>query len=169
MTLTTHGVAGAAVAALVPTHPILGFVFGFASHFALDSIPHWAEGPALLRSVVKDPHNKLNTRVRPGMDMVHDILVVLTDSAIGFALSLLILSYFFHVPVFIVLLGAFAGQMPDGLQFVYWNTRLKIMDGLQRFHGRIQEEHEDMTYLGIEVGIILAVVALGVLGVFMLQ
>ena len=41
MVLTTHAVAGATLATLVPNHPLWGFVIGFGSHFVLDSIPHW--------------------------------------------------------------------------------------------------------------------------------
>ena len=41
MTLATHAVVGAAAASLIPTHPFLGFIAGFVSHFAIDAIPHW--------------------------------------------------------------------------------------------------------------------------------
>jgi hypothetical protein len=168
MTLTTHAIVGAAVASLVPSLPVVGFALAFASHFALDSIPHWNEGKAFLRSVDKDNTNPLGAKVHRGFDLVHDLLVVGADSALGFAGAVLILFFLFHVPLYIVLFGAFAGQMPDGLQFIYFTFHPKFMDGLQRFHSGLQEEHENTAYLGIEAGIILAVVALGILGVFML-
>jgi hypothetical protein len=165
MTLTTHAVVGAAVASLVPNHPVIGFVGGFASHFVIDSIPHWAEGEILLRSVDR-PVTPASRNVHVGKDLLHDFLVVGGDSLLGFALATAILFGLFHVPLYIVLLGAFAAQLPDGLQFVYFVFKPKFMTPLQKFHERIQEEHLNYTYLGIEAGLILAVVALGILGAF---
>ncbi len=167
MTLTTHAIVGAAAASLVPSQPVLGFVLGFASHFAIDSIPHWAEGK-LLRAVDKDTRNPLGAKVHSGKDLIHDVLFVGTDSLLGFVGAVCILFVLFHVPLYIVLLGAFAGQMPDGLQFLYFTFHPRFMDGLQSFHSRIQTESTDMAYLGIEAGLILAVIAAGILGVFML-
>jgi hypothetical protein len=41
MILSTHAIAGAAIASFLPSHPTAAFVLGFASHFVLDAIPHW--------------------------------------------------------------------------------------------------------------------------------
>lgn len=167
MTLTTHAVVGAAVASLVPAHPFVGFVGGFMSHFALDSIPHWAEGKFLLRSIDR-PNEPASRSVRFGLGLVHDVLMVLADSLLGFLVAALILWGLFSVPLYIVFLGAFAGQMPDGLQFLYFIFKPHFMLSFQKFHERIQTEHEDFAYLGIEVGLLLAIVALGILGAFTL-
>ncbi len=168
MTLTTHAVVGAAVASLVPNHPVIGFIGGFASHFAIDSIPHWAEGEMLLRSVDR-PTEPATRKVHAGKDLLHDLAVVGLDSLIGFSLSILILFCLFHVPLYIVVLGALAGQMPDGLQFLYFIFKPKFMVPLQKFHERIQEEHTNYAYLLREAALIAAVVVLGMLGAFMLQ
>lgn len=168
MTLTTHAIVGAAMASLVPQQPVLGFALGFASHFAIDSIPHWAEGPALLRSIHKNKDDVLNPHTHGGKDLVHDIAAVLGDSLLGFTGALLILFYFFHVPLYIVLLGAVAGQTPDGLQFIYFRTRSAFMYPMQRFHVLIQEEYANPLYLLREVGLIGAVVVLGIVGAFSL-
>lgn len=169
MTLTTHAIVGAAVASAIPAHPVIGFIGGFASHFAIDTIPHWNEGRALLRSVEKEKGSSINARIHRGKDLVHDLLAVGADSLIGFALATFILFYLFHSPLYIVLLGAFAGQMPDGLQFVYFLLKPRFMVPLQEFHEKIQTESFNMAYLMIEAGLILAVIVLGVSGVFMLQ
>ena len=50
MILSTHAVVGAALASFVPSHPLAALVIGFASHFALDGIPHW-DYPIKSRSV----------------------------------------------------------------------------------------------------------------------
>ncbi|HEV8666880.1 MAG TPA: hypothetical protein VN665_03485 [Candidatus Paceibacterota bacterium] len=165
MTLTTHAIVGAAAASLVPNHPVIGFIGGLASHFAIDSIPHWNEG-RFIRSVKKVDNNPLTRRINRSWDLLHDFALVGFDSLLGFAGSVAILFYLFHAPLYIVLLGAFAGQMPDGLQFVYFVFHPKFMDALQRFHGRIQTESTEIAYLGIEAGLILAVIALGILGAF---
>ena len=41
MILSTHAIVGGAIASLFPSHPALVAVAGFASHFAIDAIPHW--------------------------------------------------------------------------------------------------------------------------------
>ena len=168
MTLTTHAIVGAAMASLVPSQPVLGFALGFASHFCLDSIPHWAEGPALLHSVIKDEKDVLSRHIQAGKGVAHDVAVILCDSLLGFAGAVLILFCLFHVPLYIVVLGALAGQMPDGLQFIYFTVHPRWMDCLQTFHSDIQEEHESPLYLLREVGLIGAVAVLGMLGAFVL-
>jgi hypothetical protein len=40
MILSTHAVVGGAIASFMPGHPVLAFVIGAASHFAIDAIPH---------------------------------------------------------------------------------------------------------------------------------
>ena len=45
MTTTPHVLTGTALASLLPTSSaymkLVGFGFGFASHYVLDAIPHW--------------------------------------------------------------------------------------------------------------------------------
>src|SRR6266700_2786307 len=50
MILSTHAIVGAALASFLPSHPAAAFVAGFASHFALDAIPH-VDYPIKSRSV----------------------------------------------------------------------------------------------------------------------
>ena len=118
--------------------------------------------------MVKDKQNALAMRIQHGKDLLHDIAIVLADSLLGFALATVILFYFFHVPLYIVLFGAFAGQMPDGLQFVYFTMRWHWMEPLQTFHSKIQKESTNPLYLLREAGVIATVVVLGIVGVFVL-
>jgi hypothetical protein len=165
MTLTTHAVVGAAAASLVPQYPLLGFALGFGSHFLIDSIPHWNEGEALLR-VTKVTNDGVTIRnIKLSKDLFWDIAVVLSDSVIGFVLAVLLFSGLLSVPLYIVLLGAFAGQLPDGLQFVYYTLKPKFMTPLQTFHSRIQTEYSDVSYLWIELGLM----ALATISIFVLQ
>jgi hypothetical protein len=41
MILSTHAIVGGAIASLFPSHLVLVVAAGFASHFAIDAIPHW--------------------------------------------------------------------------------------------------------------------------------
>jgi hypothetical protein len=41
MVLSTHAIVGAAISSFITSQPAAAFVLGFASHFALDAIPHW--------------------------------------------------------------------------------------------------------------------------------
>src|SRR5258708_36388904 len=41
MILMTHAIVGASIASFMPSHPVAAAALGFASHFALDAIPHW--------------------------------------------------------------------------------------------------------------------------------
>lgn len=166
MTLTTHGVVGAAAAVattqilgMTPVSVTLGVVLGFASHFALDALPHWDEGGALLRSVRGDASNPLDKSVSLGGAVVRDILIVGLDALIGLALSALVFALWLHAPLYIVLLGAVAGQAPDGLQFIYFVTHLRVMRPLQKFHHRLQHEFSNVLFLGIEIALIVASVA----------
>src|ERR1700738_4714821 len=40
MILSTHAIVGGALANLLPSHPVVAITAGFASHFAIDAIPH---------------------------------------------------------------------------------------------------------------------------------
>jgi hypothetical protein len=59
---------------------------------------------------------------------------------LGTVLSVAIFSFFiFQFPIWLVLLGAWAGILPDPLQFVYYKMKWKFMEPLQRFHIYVQE------------------------------
>lgn len=53
MLITNHVVSGAVVGAVAPG-PVSAFVVGVASHFALDSLPHWGDDSVFLRVAVVD-------------------------------------------------------------------------------------------------------------------
>jgi hypothetical protein len=167
MTLTTHAIVGAAAASLIPAYPVAGFILAFASHFAIDAIPHWDEGH-YLHSTKKDETRPFARTVHGGKDLIHDLCMVGGDSLIGFLLSVAILCGLFHVSVYIVLLGAFAAQVPDGLQFIYFIFKPKFMNPLQRFHAGIQKQYPELSLLTVEAGLILAIIGMGILGLFAL-
>lgn len=63
-----------------------------------------------------------------------DLMKIGLDFLLGFALPFLFLK-FLGVPLtYTIFLGAFAGMLPDGLQFLYWKIRREPLTSLQRFH-----------------------------------
>ena len=86
MTLTTHALVGAAAASLFPEHPYLAFAAGFASHFAIDALPHW-DYADYLRSMEWDPAQHLHTDMRLGKDFLRDLALIGADALLGFVLT----------------------------------------------------------------------------------
>lgn len=144
MTLTTHAVVGAAAASLFPEHPYLAFAAGFASHFAIDAIPHWDYGE-YLRSMEWDPARRLHTDMRLNKDFLRDLAIIAGDALLGFVLTF-VAAWLLKVSPEIALVGAGAALYPDLLQFVYYKIRTTrfepILMYLQRFHMWLQEGKE---------------------------
>ena len=158
MTLTTHAIVGTAAASLFPQMPVAAFAAGFVSHFIIDSIPHWDEGHALLRSPVKDKANELNNDMPLGKDFLHDIVILGADALCGFMLSVLLFHvWLFQLPLFFVLCGAAAGVLPDALQFLYFKTHWRVMTPLQKFHIGLQTHVKNPLMVGVELGLIGAI------------
>ena len=137
MTLTTHALVGAAAASLFPQYPVAAFAAGFASHFCIDALPHW---DYKLLSQVKDPANPLNQDMPIGRLLYIDIARTGADALLGLVASVMLFSvWIFHAPISIVLIGACAGILPDPLQFLYFKTRSKFLEPLQKFHIWVQK------------------------------
>jgi hypothetical protein len=116
MILSVHATFGAAVASLVPTHPVGGFVLGFLSHLAIDAIPHRDYD---LISIETDPAKKLRLveSISRKFRLIRDMLLVSTDAVVGLCLAFL---FFFDVNhPWIFLIGAIGSMVPDFLTFLY--------------------------------------------------
>ena len=161
MTLSTHALVGAAVATLFPTHPAAAFVAGFASHLAIDSLPHWDYKP---RSLVKNYEDPLETNMTVGKDFLMDFVKIALDAIIGASLAMLIFYVLFHVAsITIIMIGVVAGILPDPLQFVYWKTRTPLLLPLQRFHIWVQKgknlEVKPWIGISLQVGLVIIISA----------
>lgn len=131
MTLTSHAIAGAAVATIVPKNPVLGFVFGFLSHFLLDAFPH---GHYPIPSHTRNPENRLQEDMVYGRQFMLDLIKIGADSLLG---AVLVYLFFISGGQGIrlnILWGAFGGILPDALQFLYWKIRVEPLTSLQKFH-----------------------------------
>jgi hypothetical protein len=138
MTLTTHALLGAAAASLFPASPALAFAAGFASHFAADALPHW---DYKILSKKENKEDKLDEHFNiKSREFVLDLLRIGGDAALGTALAVLIFCFWlFDFPVWLAVLGAWVGILPDPMQFVYYKTRSKLLLPLQRFHIWVQK------------------------------
>lgn len=156
MTLTTHAVVGAAVASLIPQHPVLGFCAGFASHFIIDAIPHW-DYPIASSSI--DPLQ--GTVMKYDGAFFLDVLRIGADALFGVLLSVRVFATTVLLPI--VVLGAVAGILPDPLQFVYTRFRHEPLLSLQRFHEWIhtRDHLENTKILGIISQVLFIVAVIG--------
>jgi len=131
MTLTTHAIAGAAIAASMPHHPIIGFTLAFASHFILDAIPHWDYA---LSSSTSDPKDRMNDDMAINGRFLFDLLKIGLDVMCGMLLTLVVFDLYGPHLLWVPLVGACGAILPDALQFVYWKWRREPLVSLQRFH-----------------------------------
>src|SRR3989344_5616837 len=131
MTLSAHAIVGASIASIIPSHPVLGFVTGFASHFLLDAIPHW---DYFLFSRKEDNDDEMNNDMIMNKYLILDLLRVSSDAIIGVIIVLFLFGISDRHLIWAPLLGMIGGMAPDALQFVYFKWRHEPMISLQRFH-----------------------------------
>ena len=133
MTLTTHAIVGAALASFLTASPLAAAALAFASHFALDAIPHW-DYPIASASVQPDKAGAM----KYDRALLRDAAVIGLDALIGTAIGLAL----FASPAnfWIVLLGAAMAILPDPLQFLYGRFPREPLRSLQRFHVWIHTE-----------------------------
>lgn len=164
MTLTTHAVVGAAAAELFLGHPVLAFCAGFVSHFAIDALPHW---DYKLASMQEDEINPLNADMKIGKAFAFDITHILFDVSLGFTLAAILMTVL-QLPLDTAAIGALAGVLPDATQFLYFKTRSKILEPLQRFHIWIQKGKslEVTPFVGISLQTALVILVYLVLKIF---
>lgn len=139
MVLATHGVIGASIGLMMRTHPVLSFLFGFLSHFLLDSIAHW-DYFHLLNSFKKKSADKKSVIVVFSKKTITDVLIILFDCILGFVVAFYFYQQYFDNFTFSGVLssgifwGAFGGVMPDFLQFVYFIYKREPLISLKKFH-----------------------------------
>ena len=127
MILSTHAIVGGAIASLFPSHPALVVVAAFASHFAIDAIPHW-DYP--LRAIsLKPGANQLRKINRP---LCRDLGLIAFDACAGLVLALALFAT--SATVAVIALGAIVAMLPDPLQFAYSLYPHEPLKSLQRFH-----------------------------------
>ncbi|MEK7546640.1 MAG: hypothetical protein AAB536_00435 [Patescibacteria group bacterium] len=166
MTLSVHAIAGAGSAILLKNYPILALVAAFLSHFLLDSIPHWHYK---ILSKSHDSSLPFGMKLNLGLNFLKDISRGSIDFCLGLIASVLISLFFFPDNLWIILLGAFAGALPDFLQAIYYLLPNKLLFYFQKFHQGVHsikklddEPVKGIFYqVAILVIIILAIIIIG--------
>lgn len=128
MTASNHAVTGALIAATVP-YPVIGLPLAFASHFALDALPHWNYGSSKSHRARKFIY----------------FLAIDAGIAAAVMLSLTILQ---PVNWAVVVFGSLLAMSPDLMWLPYWIQELRgkrvrndRLDKVSRLHKLIQHEY----------------------------
>jgi hypothetical protein len=156
MILSAHAVVGGAIASLFPSHPLAVIAAAFASHFAIDAIPHW-DYPLQSIKVGAGARNQLKL-ARP---ILLDLALIGFDAFAGLALAVVV----FATPATIgtVILGASAAIMPDPLQFLYSLYPREPLKSLQQFHSWIHSKCGLNWPLGISSQIAFVALVIGIM------
>ncbi|MDF0496298.1 hypothetical protein [Bradyrhizobium yuanmingense] len=128
MILSTHAIVGGAVASLLPLNPAAAAIAGFASHFAIDAIPHW-DYPLRSISLGKGSDNR---RLSFSNATLRDFAVIGIDVSAGFGLAIWLFAT--EISIWTIAIGAFTAMLPDALQFVHTLYPRGPLHVLQRFH-----------------------------------
>src|SRR5262245_53491711 len=152
MILSTHAIVGAAIASFLPSHPTTAFVLGFASHFALDAIPHW-DYP--IRSASVNP--EIGAPLTLDRALLRDVVVIGSDGLLGLLAALLLFAS--SNGLWSILLGALGAMLPDPLQTIHAHFPHEPLRTLQRFHRWIHTDKEIKNDIILGVGSQVALVA----------
>ena len=170
MTLATHAVVGAATATLCPSHPIIAFSAGFASHFLLDAIPHWdykilsKYADPNLAMCVNSQGSSSSSRIKRDRWFWFDLLRTGCDVLLGAAIILIFLQPRSRIQWLTIGAGAFGAILPDFLQFVYMRFPHQPLVALQKFHIYLMHAKSDLNdrpFIGIASQV--AVMAFGII------
>ncbi|SCB42703.1 hypothetical protein GA0061098_1009166 [Bradyrhizobium shewense] len=128
MILSTHAIVGGAIASLIPSHPAAAAIAGFASHFAIDAIPHW-DYPLRSISLGKGANNR---GLSFSSATLRDFAIIGIDACAGLGLALWMFAT--AGSIWTIAIGAFTAMLPDALQFVHTLYPRGLLHALQRFH-----------------------------------
>ncbi len=157
MILATHAVVGAAIGRLIP-NPLVAFLVGFVSHFAIDAIPHWQYRLASMvhRNGPMEDDMVINRK------FIWDLARTGLDFAAGMVLSILLFqgtNNLSHISIPLVA-GAVGGVLPDALQFAYFKIRREPFTTLQKLHNRAHsKEHLNAFPYGLVWQTLVAAIA----------
>jgi hypothetical protein len=157
LNLSTHAIVGGAVASLFSSHPVLVAVAGFASHFAIDAIPHW-DYPLQAVSMKRGADNRHQLII--DRRLLFDATVVSLDACAGLAMAV----WLFATPATFgaIVLGAIAGMAPDALCFAQKLYPRKPLNSLQRFHRWMHAKQRLTWPIGVSSQLLFAATVSGI-------
>ena len=114
MVIVPHMLAGAAIGAHSP-NVWAAFCFGLVSHYLLDSLPHWdyLDSPKI---------SKFKHLVKIFIDFIIAIIIVLI---VAWPLKI------------IIIFGIMGALLPDFIEFLYINYKIKLLRPLSLFHHKV--------------------------------
>ena len=116
MVIIPHMLAGAAIGAHSP-NVWAAFCFGLLSHYLLDSLPHWEYLDSLKVS-------KFSQLIKIFIDFIIGSIIIV----------FLFLSSSFNI---IIISGIIGALLPDFIEFLYVNFKIKLFRPLSIFHHKI--------------------------------
>jgi hypothetical protein len=141
MLVTNHVLSGAAIGA-VARGPRQAFALGVASHFALDSVPHWGNW--------RDRQDFMHVAVRDGLAGLAVMGALTAAAPAGRRLT--------------VLAGMAGAVLPDiDKPSRIWFGRSPFPRAVDKFHGAIQDEARDRAHVEAVAAALLGSVALAFL------
>ena len=138
MILTPHAIVGAALANMFPNDPALGFGLAFASHYALDMIPH----------IDYDINNFLHKESKTVKSIFQNAGAALhfLFIACDFICAIFLCILFFirdEKSILITLIGLAGGLLPDFFQFLFYKYKNQPWIFTQEIHDRLHHITED--------------------------
>ncbi|MFH0805906.1 MAG: hypothetical protein ABIG88_01600 [Patescibacteria group bacterium] len=116
MVIIPHMLAGVAIGAHSP-NVWAAFCFGLLSHYLLDSLPHWEYLDSLKVS-------KFSQLIKIFIDFIIGSIIIV----------FLFLSSSFNI---IIISGIIGALLPDFIEFLYVNFKIKLFRPLSIFHHKI--------------------------------
>jgi hypothetical protein len=146
MLLTNHTLTGAAIA-LTLKQPALIVPVAFASHFILDSTPHFGGEDLDIRRPYPGSLRKLLQPL--------DARIAFTDCLVSLTVAVTC-AYIWPQYFWALVAGIFFATLPDLLYILRYIMEIKFWEPLFRFHDRIQQHRWSETYWGSITEIIWA-------------
>jgi hypothetical protein len=161
MVLSTHFVLGGVIGLALHSSPATALAVGVASHFLLDTLPHWDYHLASLEGGGSAATKNMRVLSR---NFVYDLAKISADVLIGVVGLWLVIRYLDRAATLAVWLGAIGGVLPDALQFAYFKLRWRALFYLQSFHQWIHTSHRltGWSVVGplLQAGMVLLVIIL---------
>jgi len=136
MVITPHMLAGAAIGAHSP-NVWAAFCFGLISHYLLDSLPHWE----YLDSI---KINKFKHIAKIFIDFIIGIFIVLI---VSWPLKIVVIS------------GIVGSLLPDIIQFLYNNFKMKFLSPFSVFHNKVHYHKRTPFLKGLIYQVIILVIS----------
>jgi hypothetical protein len=127
MILTTHGIIGGAIGAVIPEYPEAAVGLAFVSHFVADALPHW---DYKIFSSSLDPER--GGALKMNRLLALDLIRISIDGIAGLFLAW----WLFATPThpWLWFFAAGAGMAPDVLHFLYLRCPKGILKSIEDFH-----------------------------------